>query len=95
MHAEDGVIDDNAECKKVEHVGEIMPDCWRAVFAGTFQIEAIRLWVYQRLKGRCGASIRFPFSASSSTPGSSSFGVYHAHANAGQIRTGCCLRVLF
>jgi hypothetical protein len=95
MHAENGVIDDNAECKKVEHVGEIMPDCWRAVFARTLQIEAVRLRACQRLEGWCGASIRFPFSAPSLTPGSSSFGVYHAHANAGQIRTGCCLRVLF
>lgn len=43
VDAEYRVVDDHAESEKVEHVGEILPDCRRAVFSSTFEVESIGL----------------------------------------------------
>ena len=43
MHAEDLVVDDNAEREEVEHVGEIVPDIGVAVLARAFGVETIGL----------------------------------------------------
>jgi hypothetical protein len=58
VNAEDGVVDDDAEGEKVKHVGKVLPDGWRAVFASTFEVEAIRLKDQRYLKSirRGGAS---------------------------------------
>jgi hypothetical protein len=45
VNAEYGIVDDYAERQKVEHVGKILPDRWRAVFPSTLQIESISLRV--------------------------------------------------
>jgi hypothetical protein len=43
MDAEDFVVDDATEREVVEHVGEIVPDSWVAVFAAALRVEAVRL----------------------------------------------------
>lgn len=43
MHAEDLVVDHNAESEEVKHVGEIVPDVGVAIFARAFGVEAIGL----------------------------------------------------
>lgn len=43
VHAEDLIVDDDAEGEKVEHVGEVVPDVGVAVFAGAFGVEAVGL----------------------------------------------------
>lgn len=43
MDAEDLIVDDDAQGKEIEHVGEVMPHVCVAVFARAFGIESIRL----------------------------------------------------
>lgn len=43
VHAEYLVVDHNAQCEEIEHVGEIVPDVGVAVFPSTLGIEPIRL----------------------------------------------------
>ena len=35
------IINHNAQCQKVEHVGEVMTDIGVAVFAGTLGVETV------------------------------------------------------
>lgn len=49
MHAKDLVVDHDAESKKVEHVGKVMPHVGISVFPRTFRIEPIRLCDASRL----------------------------------------------
>jgi hypothetical protein len=43
VDAEDLVVDDHAECQKVKHIGEVMPDVGVAVLARAFRVKAVRL----------------------------------------------------
>lgn len=43
MDAEDLVVDDHAQGKEIEHVGEIVPDIGVAVFSCTLRVKAIGL----------------------------------------------------
>lgn len=43
MHAEDLVVDHDAQGEEVEHVGEIVPDISVAVFSGTLSIKSVGL----------------------------------------------------
>ena len=43
MHAEDLVVDHDAQGEEVEHVGKIVPDVGIAVFSGTLGVEPVRL----------------------------------------------------
>lgn len=39
------VVNHNAECEKIEHIGKVLPHGGRAVFASAFQVESVRLIV--------------------------------------------------
>lgn len=41
MHAEDLIVDDNAERQEIKHVREISPNIWTAVFARAFCVETV------------------------------------------------------
>lgn len=43
MNTEYPIIDNHAEGKKVEHIGEVLPDNRRSVFSKTLRVEAISL----------------------------------------------------
>ena len=43
MHAEDLVVDHDAEGQEIEHIREIVPDIGVAVLAGAFCVETVRL----------------------------------------------------
>lgn len=43
MYAKDLVIDNDGECQEVEHVGKVVPNVSRAVFARTFRVKAVGL----------------------------------------------------
>jgi len=43
VHAEDLVVDHDAQGEEVEHVGEVVPDIGVAVFSCTLSIEPVRL----------------------------------------------------
>lgn len=49
VNAEDLVVDDHAQGKEIEHVGEIVPDIGIAVFACTLRIKSIGLSYAARL----------------------------------------------
>ena len=43
MDAEYLVVDDHAQRKKIEHVGEVVPDIGIAVFSCTLRVKSVRL----------------------------------------------------
>lgn len=43
MNTEYPIIDHHAEGKKVEHIGEVLPDNWRSVFSQALRVKAICL----------------------------------------------------
>lgn len=49
VHTKDLVRDDNGQGQVIEHVGEVVPYCRRAVLAGTFGVEAVGLCDAARL----------------------------------------------
>ncbi len=49
MNAKDLVVDDDAKCKKIEHVREIVPHVGIAIFARAFRIKAVGLCNASRL----------------------------------------------
>ena len=49
MYAEYLVVDDHAQGKEIEHVGEIVPDIGIAVFSRTLCVKSVRLSNASRL----------------------------------------------
>lgn len=43
VYTKDLIVNDTAQRKVVEHVGEIVPDCCVAIFSRTLRVKAIRL----------------------------------------------------
>ena len=61
MNAKDRVIDDHAQCEKVEHIGEVVPNGRRPVFPRAFEVESIRLSVnlsHSRMDHNVASDIR-------------------------------------
>lgn len=43
VDAKYGVIDHDAQCEEVEHIGKVLPNSRCAILAGTFKVEAVCL----------------------------------------------------
>lgn len=43
VHAKDGVVNHHRQGQKVEHVGKVLPHCWRAVLSCALEVEAVCL----------------------------------------------------
>jgi len=70
MDAKDSVVDDHAQCEKVEHVGEVLPNGWCAVLPRTFQVKPIRLDLSAGSPGNVNEASDFRSLTSASTAGS-------------------------